>query len=232
VTSAATDAVIKAFNAGITHVHAAFDYYNLPGVGAGLSHRPRADFFLTAMTAPCIHTAANPKRNVTDPSACYDLTLREMNETLTLLGVDHADLFLLHGPSEPFGYQGACDAAICAINRAQWRAYQDFMHAGKTKAIGVSNYCQSCLRCLEQTPAYTPPAVNQVQWHVGMGGDPEGLPSFCNEEQIVVQAYGPLASGAVATDALCSTVGIPYNKSAAQVGWSVQRSTPKHFWSP
>jgi diketogulonate reductase-like aldo/keto reductase len=218
---------VKAFEAGITHVHAAFDYYNLKCVGAGLRRRPRAEIFVTAMTAPCIHTAANPKRNVSDPRACYDLTLQEMGDTLAQLGVDYADLFLLHGPSESFGYEGACDNTVCAINRAQWRAYQDFMHAGKTTAIGVSNYCQSCLLCLQETVDFIAPAVNQIQWHVGMGGDPEGLPSFCKEQQIVVQAYGPLASGAVATDALCTSVGLQYNKSAAQVGlrWILQHQS-------
>ena len=48
--------------------------------------------------------------------------------------------------------------------------------------------------------------------------------SYCNSQNIVVQAYGPLASGAVATDPLCADVGKAYNKSAAQVGlrWILQ----------
>jgi diketogulonate reductase-like aldo/keto reductase len=31
------------------------------------------------------------------------------------------------------------------------------------------------------------PAVNQIQYHVGMGKDPEGLRAFCKERGIVVQ---------------------------------------------
>lgn len=204
--------------------HCAYDYFNLPGVGKGLKKAQREDIFISAMTSPCIHTAAPPKRNASDPEACFDLTTRELNEVLELLDVEHVDLMLLHGPSEPFGYQGACDNTICALNRAQWRAYENFMREGKARAIGVSNYCQSCLSCLEGEGVTVVPAVNQIQWHVGMGGDPEGLPSFCNSQQVVVQAYGPLAAGAVATDPLCTDVGKAYNKSAAQVGlrWILQ----------
>ena len=48
--------------------------------------------------------------------------------------------------------------------------------------------------------------------------------SYCNSQKMVVQAYGPLAHGAVATDPLCADVGKAYNKSAAQVGlrWILQ----------
>merc|ERR1712166_822510 len=220
----AKDAVEKAIEAGINHVHCAYDYFNLPGVGKGLKKAKREDIFISAMTSPCIHTAAPPMRNVSDPQACFDLTTRELNEVLGLLEVEHVNLMMLHGPSEPFGYQGACNQQICDVNRAQWRAYENFMRAGKASAIGVSNYCQSCLACLEGEGVTTVPAVNQLQWHVGMGGNPEGLMSYCNSQKMVVQAYGPLAHGAVATDPLCADVGKAYNKSAAQVGlrWILQ----------
>ena len=168
--STAEDAVAKAMEAGINHVHCAYDYFNLPGVGRGLGKAKRSDVFISAMTSPCIHTAAPPQRNISDPDACFDLTTRELNEVLELLDVDHVDLMMLHGPSEPFGYQGPCDETICAVNRAQWRAYENFMRAGKAAAIGVSNYCQSCLACLAGQGVTVVPAVNQVQWHVGMGG--------------------------------------------------------------
>ena len=113
---------------------------------------------------------------------------------LALLNTSYVDLLLLHGPSAPsFGYEGACSAAASALNAAQWRAYADFMAAGKARAIGVSNYCASCLEGLG-APV---PAVNQIQVHVGVGADPEGLLSYCKQKGIVVQAYSPLAHGAV-----------------------------------
>jgi len=221
----AADAITKAFSAGLMHVHSAYDYFNLPGVGKGLASRPRSEVFVTAMTSPCIHTAAPPVRNVTDPQKCTELTAAELNQTLDLLGLDYVDLVLLHGPSEPFGFEGACSKDICAVNQAQWLAYQQFLKQGKARAIGVSNYCQSCLNCLLADPTTTvKPAVNQFQLHVGTGPDPEQLVSFCDNLNITVQAYSPLAAGALITDKFTAKVAARYGKSAAQVGmrWVVQ----------
>ncbi len=225
----AESAVDRAFELGLRHVHTAFDYFNLPGVGRGLARAAdRKSIFVTAMTTPCVHPAAPPIRNVTDPDACYELTLRELNESLALLGQQYVDLVLLHGPSEPFGYEGACGASVCALNQAQWRAYQDFLSAGSARAIGVSNYCQSCLDCILSDPTTrVTPAVNQIQLHVGTGSDPEGLVSYCDSKGIVVQAYSPLAAGGVVTDPLCKSVASAYpNKSSAQIGlrWVLQNS--------
>jgi diketogulonate reductase-like aldo/keto reductase len=59
---------------------------------------------------------------------------------------------------------------------------------GKTRAIGVSNFCAACLECIA-TPGAVIPAVNQLQFHVGMPGtDPSGLLSYCSARGIVVQA--------------------------------------------
>jgi 2,5-diketo-D-gluconate reductase A len=228
----AAAAVKTAFAAGVTHVHAAFDYFNLPGVGRGLAAAPagRAGYFLTGMTSPCIHPAAPPKRNVSDPAACEALTTAEVDTTLALLGVQHVDLLLLHGPSAPFGSTDGCSPEVCAVNAAQWRAYEAALAAGKTKAIGVSNFCQSCFECLAGA-GVTVPAVNQIQLHVGTGADPEGLVSYHKARGIVTQAYAPLAAGEVVSDPLTaavaatlppSAVGKP--RSAAQVGlrWVLQ----------
>ena len=36
------------------------------------------------------------------------------------------------------------------------------------------------------------PMVNQIQYHVGMGPDPDGLISYCAKRNITVEAYSPL----------------------------------------
>ena len=222
----AEDAVTKALETGFKHIHSAYDYFNLPGVAKGLKTVGREQVFITSMTSPCIHSASNPKRNVSDPGECYDLTLRELNELLSLLEVEYIDLVLLHGPSEPFGYEGGCSNKVCELNRAQYDAYKTFYSQKKARSIGVSNFCQSCLQCLKnENKAFIPPAVNQIQMHVGMGADPEGLISYCNDNDIVVQAYSPLAHGEVVTDRLCGKIGSSYNRTAAEVGlrWVLQQ---------
>ena len=221
----AEDAVTKALKTGFRHIHSAYDYLNLPGVAKGIKTVGREQVFLTSMTSPCVHSAS-PKRNVTDRRECYDLTLRELNELLSLLDVEYIDLVLLHGPSEPFGYEGACTGKVCELNRAQYDAYKTFYSQKKARSIGVSNFCQSCLQCLKNgKDDFIPPAVNQIQMHVGMGADPEGLISYCNDNDIAVQAYSPLAHGEVVTDQLCEKIGSSYNRTAAQVGlrWVLQQ---------
>ena len=211
------DIVLTAYASGFRAVHTAFDYYNVDGVGSALKQIPRSSMFITAMTSPCIHTAGNPKRNVTDPQACKELTIHEVNETLSKLGVEYVDLLLLHGPSEPFGYTGACSSDINAVNLAQWKAYEVFLKEGRALSIGVSNFCPSCLEGLSWH-GLPRPSVNQIQWHVGMGSDPEGLMSYCKENDIVVQAYAPLAAGAVVNDSLCASIGLKYNRTGAEIG--------------
>ena len=85
---------------------------------------------------------------------------------------------------------------------------------GKAKAIGVSNYCVSCFDCLLNQPGVTVvPAVNQVQYHVGMGDDPHGLLSFCAKKGIVIQAYSPV--GACCGPGTASTNSVVYSLATA-----------------
>jgi diketogulonate reductase-like aldo/keto reductase len=93
---------------------------------------------------------------------------------------------------------------------------------------GVSNFCPSCFACLStgtKDPIW--PAVNQIQYHVGMGSDPEGLLSYCSARGIVVQAYSPLASGKLLSPppAELAAVAKAQGKSAAQVAlkWILQQ---------
>merc|ERR1712032_573438 len=134
---------------------------------------------------------------------------------------------MLHGPSRPFGFQGPCGHPD--LNLAQWRAYSDMYKAGKAKAIGVSNYCQSCLEPLIADLDTPVPAVDQLQFHIGMGPDPEGLPSYLQEHGIELQAYSPLAIGSLVKNTDTVTIGSVHNRSGAQTAlrWITQHGA--HF---
>ena len=54
------------------------------------------------------------------------------------------------------------------MRQSTWRAMEAFVKAGKAKAIGVSHYCKSHVQDILEI-ATIKPAVNQVQYHVGMG---------------------------------------------------------------
>ena len=93
--------------------------------------------------------------------------------SLSDLGLDYVDLILLHGPSS---HGATCDKFACEKDIGQWKAYEALYKAGKAKAIGVSNYCVSCYECLIGAPGVTVvPAVNQIEFHAGMGSDPAGM---------------------------------------------------------
>ena len=73
------------------------------------------------------------------------------------------------------------------------------------------------------------PAVNQLQYHAGMGGgaDPNGLISEDARRGIVTPAYSPLAGDAHAAllgDATVKAIGLKHNRSTAQVAlrWVLQ----------
>jgi diketogulonate reductase-like aldo/keto reductase len=91
---------------------------------------------------------------------CYAQTMSDFATDLALLAVDYVDLILLHGPSHRGA--GSCDENVCDEDLGQWQAYEEMYAKGKAKAIGVSNYCQSCFKCLLNSANVTP-AVNQSE---------------------------------------------------------------------
>ena len=106
--------------------------------------------------------------------------------------------------------------------QAQWRALEHAYNTGRTRAIGVSNYCTGCLQCLNRT-ATVRPHINQLLVHVGMGGgaDPGGLLSDTRRFGAAVQAYRPLAQGGgigrLLAEPSVQDIAHAHGKSAAQV---------------
>jgi len=194
-------------------------------VGKALAEVPRDSYFLT--------TKVGGEDFVSNPSAEHRAITNAMEDDLKKLGLDYADLMLLHFPPVVRLGRDHCKAI-----QEQWRALEDFHKANKTRAIGVSNYCQADLECLLKT-ATVVPAVNQVMMHVGMGVDPRGLKSYCADKGIVVQAYSPLGrynfdhfppskDHTLITGNLTNGIGKAYNKTGAQVAlrWLVENGVP------
>lgn len=211
----AEGAIALAFDAGFRQIDTAEMYGNQVGVGKAVAKliaggMKRSDIFVTTKTLPC---------KLGTPALCEAQTMKDIEGDLTAMNLDYVDLILLHAPSTGV-HTGPCNPAACAINAAQWNAYNTVYKAGKAKAIGVSNYCKSCLECLGSTV----PAVNQVQVHVGMGPDPTGLVTYAKSKGIVTQAYSPLGNGKLPGDAALGKVGKAHGKSGAQVAlkWLIQ----------
>ena len=144
-------------------------------------------------------------------------TKKEILSDIEQLNMSYVDLILLHGPNEVAGHDGGCGPEACAANLAQWQVYTELYKAGKARAIGVGNFCPSCFDCLLAKADTVVPAVNQVQYHVAYGADPAGFMSYFHSKGIVPHVYEPLASGILASNTLCTSIGKKRNKTAAQV---------------
>lgn len=176
--------------------------------------------------------------------SCYEDTRTVFDATLRELDVDRIDLTLLHAPPCVPGtdwnqgcggpapqdavYPHLCDCSApepCEMIQQQWRALEEMYAAGRTRAIGVSNYCSACLDCISKV-ATVAPHVNQLYFHAGMGGaDPAGLVSYTRRMGAAVQAYRPLAQGQLLHDDTVERIAWDHGKSAAQVAmrWVFQQ---------
>ena len=136
----AADFVRVAIENKITHLDGAQMYNNEDTFGAGIkaSGKPRSELFVVT------------KLNILQPGQ----TIKEsLQGSLTKLGLDYVDLFLIHTPAQ-------CRKEK---NHSQfWAGMEEVKQAGLAKSIGVSNFNVEDLKAILET-ARVVPAVNQVR---------------------------------------------------------------------
>lgn len=232
--SVARDALLKALHLNFSSVDTALDYGNQAGIADALasSGLAREDVFVLSKVPGCGTAPVLPQSE----EGCYNATRSALQSDLQQLRLEYVDAMLLHFP--PSGHVSGCStAAACQLVQAQWSALEDFYARGGARAIGVSNYCSSCLECVRKTAKVTP-ALNQLQYHAGMGPGPTAaLLAYCARRGIVVQAYAPLGGSSsvhpdhpypLIHDAKLAAIGAKFNKSAVQVAlrWVLQQGLP------
>ena len=104
--------------------------------------------------------------------------------SLTHLGTDYLDSYLLHGPST----RGSLQAADVAA----WRALEALAAAGRTRFIGVSNVSLAQLRELLGQCLVRPRFV-QNRCYAKTGWDHD-LRAFCSEHAITYQGFSLLTA--------------------------------------
>jgi len=213
--SEAYNASLMALQLGYTHIDTALGYLNQDGVGRAIadSGRARDSFFVTSKIPGGLN---------------YSAATASLEEALSQLKLDYVDLMLIHFPATWGGEGGP------AMRVQEWKALEDFHKAGKARAIGVSHYCTRHLEDILAV-ATVPIAVNQVQYHVGMGSETDNATddkAFCQAHNITYESFSPLCGPCgtleLITGPLVTGIGKKYNKTGAQVSlkWIAQQGIP------
>jgi 2,5-diketo-D-gluconate reductase A len=195
------EAVARALEAGYRHVDTAQMYENEREVGEGVrrSGLDRSDVYITSKLSNAHHRPDDARRS--------------FDETLSRLGTDYVDLFLVHWPL-PTLYDGDFVST--------WKTLEEFHRDGRARSIGASNFEVDHLERLA-AEADVVPAVNQIELHPYLQN--EGVRRYGDEHGIATQAWSPIAQGRVLGDETIVEIAERLGRTPAQVTlrWHIQR---------
>lgn len=188
-------AVKSALRAGYRSIDTAAVYGNETGVGIGLAESglKREEVFITS--------------KVWNADQGYDSTFKALETSLSRLGTDYLDLYLIHWP-------------VAEKYLETWQALTELYKEGRVRAIGVSNFHIHHLKEILDTSSVVP-AVNQIELHPLL--NQKEIRDFCQLNNIVVEAWSPLMKGNLDIP-LLTDLARRYHKTPAQVviRWHIQ----------
>jgi 2,5-diketo-D-gluconate reductase A len=197
------EAVRLALEVGYRHIDTAEMYGNEREVGEAIrsSGLDRSEVYVTSKLNNSFHRP--------------DVARRAFGETLSALGFDYVDLFLIHWPL-PTLYDG--DYA------STWRTLEEFRADGRARSIGVSNFQVDHLRRLAAETDVVP-AVNQIELHPYLLN--EEVRSYGESQGIRTEAWSPIAKGQVLDDPAIAEIAVRLGRTPAQVvlRWHIQRGS-------
>ncbi|KRO04812.1 oxidoreductase [Levilactobacillus paucivorans] len=192
------EAVTNALEVGYRLIDTATAYQNEEAVGRAIkkSGIDRKELFITSKLWVSEFT--------------YERAKAGIDASLERLGLDYLDLYLLH---QPYG-----------DTMGAWRALEEAYHAGKIRAIGVSNFYADKLKNLELTMDVQP-VINQIEvnpWYQ----QPTEV-TFNQGEDVRVEAWAPFAEGKhdIFTNDTIAKIAQAHGKATGQVilRWLLQR---------
>ena len=139
----------------------------------------------------------------------YENTKKAFQESLDRLKTDYLDLYLIHWPLPEPGY-----ANWEQLIAETWKAMEELYEEGKVKAIGLSNFLPHHIESLLKT-AKVKPMVDQIEFHPGY--TQEMTVSYCQERDIVVQAWSPLGRTRMFENVLLKELADKYQVTPAQI---------------
>jgi 2,5-diketo-D-gluconate reductase A len=193
--------VRMALDIGYRHIDTAQMYGNEKGVGEGIRDAglDRGHVFPTSKLNNGFHRPDDARR-------AFDRTLSE-------LGTDYVDLFLIHWPL-PTLYDGDFVST--------WKTLEEFKSEGRARSIGVSNFQIHHLQELARETETTP-AVNQIEVHPYFTND--AVRAYGTEHDIVTEGWSPIARGAVLGEPTVIRIAKSLGVHPAQVvlRWHIER---------
>ncbi|KAI0738889.1 NADP-dependent oxidoreductase domain-containing protein [Daedaleopsis nitida] len=210
-------AVKAALQTGYRHIDDAWAYGNEAEVGQALKESgvPREQVWLTSKLAGQFHAPEDVEE--------------ALDDSLTKLGVDYLDLYLIHWPIAIKKGTDEIDEVLTANPYPTWQKLEEMVDKGKVRNIGVSNFNIPRLRNLTANPLKHKPAVNQVE--LSYWNPQAELLEWSKDNGLLLEAYSPLGSGTLVKD----TLNLPVVKEIARalsitpaqviISWHVQRGT-------
>ncbi len=226
--SLAESVVSEALSIGYRHIDTALGYKNQDGVGAAISSSiaslgiSRSSLFVVSKIPGGLNQSA--------AAAALELALEQLFPD-TDAADRYVDLMLIHFPATWQGGGGK------AMRQTEWRALEAFARKGGARAIGISHYCRRHLDDILEIASIRP-ALNQVQFHVGMGhAGPNATDDreYMRKQGVTYEGFSPLCgpcpggdSSELISGKLVTSIGAKYGKSGAQVAlrWQVQQGIP------
>lgn len=142
----------------------------------------------------------------------YSNTLRAFEKSLSLLGLQYLDLYLIHWPAPKRGL----------LYVESWQAMERLKNEGLVKSIGVSNFHTHHLEQILKVAEHVP-VLNQVELHPLLTQD--ALIEFDKSHSILTQAWSPLARGQILTNELIVALAAKHGRVPSQIvlRWHIQR---------
>lgn len=205
----AYDAVKWALAAGYRHIDTAAIYGNEASVGRAIKDAgiAREELFITTKLWNDAHS--------------YEAAQAALAKSLTTLGLDYVDLYLIHWPN-PAALRQEAPEAWEQANAATWRAMEDAYAAGQVRAIGVSNFQIHHLEALAKTQKVAP-MVNQN--FLNPSDAQADLVAYDKAHRILDEAYSPLGTGKLIDLPQVADLAAKYHKSVPQIliRWSLDK---------
>lgn len=192
--------VAEAIEAGYRLFDTAAMYRNEEGVGRAIKRSivPREELFITTKLWNTDHG--------------YEAAMKAFDESLSRLGLDYIDLYLIHWPTP-----------ARELYVETWQALEELYASGRVRAIGVSNFMPEHLDTLLKA-AEVIPAVNQIEVHPDF--QQHKLTRYCRSKGMAVESWSPLGGtgSGLLYDQIVHDIASLHNKTPAQVilRWHIQ----------